>query len=192
MDRFIPARAGNTDREAGERRSSCGYGSSPRGRGTRARLIRARTRRLQPVHPRAGGEHAFACRVHGKVQVSAVHPRAGGEHTVTVEPPDCGSCRSVHPRAGGEHPHVSCNDHLPRASRFIPARAGNTSARSALRADVDPCGSSPRGRGTPPLTGGMVGKRIYIGSSPRGRGTRQKYLTSPSQYRFIPARAGNT
>ena len=93
VQRFIPARAGNTKqplygprresvhpRAGGEHRrfqkaKSVAIGSSPRGRGTRARVLVAavfhrfiparagntsagrRSRHAPPVHPRAGGEH---------------------------------------------------------------------------------------------------------------------------------------
>ena len=93
------------------------HGSSPRGRGTlvslqsllaRQRFIPARAGNTlqpptepepRPVHPRAGGEHAWSC----------------NENVVVV-----GSS----PRGRGTLPHdASC----PLQRRFIPARAGNTS-----------------------------------------------------------------
>ena len=152
--RFIPARAGNTPARRGQSgpapvhpraggehiqwndTSRPGFGSSPRGRGTRTRpAFAASCRRFIPA-------------------------RAGN----TPELLPSGSASSVHPRAGGEHacPHGS----VRCSRRFIPARAGNTFAICARyglftvhpraggehHAGIVYCdpshGSSPRGRGT--------------------------------------------
>ena len=137
VDRFIPARAGNTHaaqsrassspvhpRAGGEHydvRSICVAldGSSPRGRGTPAafagddsccRFIPARAGNTRtsrsradptPVHPRAGGEHAFQLGPKGVLGGSS--PRGRG--TQLAEAPGAVSVR------------------------FIPARAGNTRRR---------------------------------------------------------------
>ena len=101
--RFIPARAGNTIR------------SPPR----------VDTRR--PVHPRAGGEHHHT---DGPTRTSGtVHPRAGGEHLPWTA--RCGrrkhSCGSS-PRGRGTRRSFRLSEPAPKVDRFIPARAGNTSA----------------------------------------------------------------
>ena len=78
-------------------------------------------------------------------------------------------------------------EHEQHRRRFIPARAGNTCARSAAPASA---AVHPRAGGehvwycahTPPATG----------SSPRGRGTRRHRHGRLHPDRFIPARAGNT
>ena len=133
--RFIPARAGNTQavmtlrvtipvhpRAGGEHSSSAvrnawRTGSSPRGRGTLGcadgiayvvRFIparagnttgRRRTACRPPVHPRAGGEHCAASSIHFLIAGSS--PRGRG-----TRPPSIGPAQTT---------------------RFIPARAGNTS-----------------------------------------------------------------
>ena len=134
--RFIPARAGNTrnrsfrseslpvhPRAGGEHRSSCHWrfasaGSSPRGRGTRYRALRHE----QPgrfIPARAGNTRTRTLR-HNSI---TVHPRAGGEHLVEVEP----VARHVgsSPRGRGTRARRT---QTTIARRFIPARAGNTTA----------------------------------------------------------------
>ena len=71
--------------------------------------------------------------------------------------------------------------------RFIPARAGNTTAIASPRMD----------RTVHPRAGGEHRNHCSItarsdGSSPRGRGTRSDLPTLFGRPRFIPARAGNT
>ena len=215
--RFIPARAGNTHVLLVEVRRAAG--SSPRGRGTHRlsppwrrcrRFIPARagntTRRIASrsrpaVHPRAGGEHSIknwlinaSCgssprgrgthRQDGhQADNFSVHPRAGGEHisrASTVEPQTGSSPRGrgtpssnrftlpfslVHPRAGGEH--AASNALRVSLTGFIPRAGGEHMPFSAVRAEAS--GSSPRGRGTLDLVGDLV-----------------------LDFRFIPARAGNT
>ena len=132
--RFIPARAGNTalalagagsgpvhPRAGGEHRfgsvaGTCYGGSSPRGRGTRRR------------HAPAGGEDRFIPARAGNTdswrilqRARSVHPRAGGEHGESAEAvlAEYGSS----PRGRGTPRSASASNPL---SRFIPARAGNT------------------------------------------------------------------
>ena len=154
--RFIPAGAGNTadllaarrppavhPRGRGERHRNrafldeCDTGSSPRARGTRA------ARRPNPWHrsgssPRARGtRYASGC----INDAAPVHPRGRGER----------ACRSTPRRL---------------ALRFIPAGAGNATARpSSLR--------------------------FGSGSSPRARGTHHQGFSGQEMTRFIPAGAGN-
>ena len=71
--------------------------------------------------------------------------------------------------------------------RFIPARAGNTHRRIALRCrrSVHPRAGGEHGDGRGPNVS-------RSGSSPRGRGTRVYPRCRYGLRRFIPARAGNT
>ena len=193
--RFIPARAGNTDGQDG-------------------------TETVEPVHPRACGEHGS-------------HPGA--------ESPAGGSS----PRVRGTLESLVAQGYI---GRFIPARAGNTipSISNASMIAVHPraCGehdsgtgnytrcrgSSPRVRGTPFCRYPVVPSPRFIparagntcrdgmerslqtvhpracgehqidptaaaagaGSSPRVRGTLPLPGHGSDRRRFIPARAGNT
>ena len=71
--------------------------------------------------------------------------------------------------------------------RFIPARAGNTSAPSPTlwRRSVH-----PRSRGEHARR--VRRSQEEIGSSPLARGTHLQALSVRTEGRFIPARAGNT
>ena len=135
--RFIPARAGNTGRRGFVARHDAVHpraggehqapvpalliapGSSPRGRGTRARRPwTAPPRRFIPA--RAGNTRSGSA----SPTRAPVHPRAGGEH---------------HPKSGrygqgiGSSPRGrgtrSWRASRNRFRRFIPARAGNTRTR---------------------------------------------------------------
>ena len=233
---LIPARAGKTcprplprarraahPRAGGENsrigmRPAFHRGSSPRGRGKRARSTRwCAHRGLIPA--RAGKTLA--------VQADSIkhqaHPRAGGENRQRVEGADATAGSS--PRRRGKPGTMTTR---PASSRLIPARAGKTiSSWSFL---LDEAGSSPRGRGkrlanqgglallrliparagkTRPVTaktspntahpraGGEnttfeSSRRWGIGSSPRGRGKRRERLGRASIPGLIPARAGKT
>ena len=195
VDRFIPARAGNTmpgyswrkfdsvhPRAGGEHIGGRSHpppmsGSSPRGRGTLG---------YRPFHPsyfrfipaRAGNTLSRlpqASRV-------PVHPRAGGEHGsgTTSRAAQYGSS----PRGRGTRGPTP--DRNPKG-RFIPARAGNTRTytRSKPEGPVH-----PRAGGEHADAGTRV--RTRSGSSPRGRGTHRSDDEVLSLSRFIPARAGNT
>ena len=182
--RFIPARAGNTRGEAraGNTRGEAGegeasavhprsrgehdsrfalaqmsIGSSPLARGTlRGVAHPARVRRFIPA--RAGNTLA-------PLQLRAdapVHPRSRGEHKVGLttgwrpagsSPLARGTLRPIRPIAA--------------PTRFIPARAGNTS--------------------------GAVGASSRYPVHPRSRGEHAQHPRLAHQRRrFIPARAGNT
>ena len=112
---------------------------------------------------------------------------------------------SVHPRSRGEHRAVRAaakvsdgSSPLARgtqrqrisgrlATRFIPARAGNTDPISGTRGTKP---VHPRSRGEHELPLELV--RRSTGSSPLARGTRLYHNCRRSRLRFIPARAGNT
>ena len=152
-------------------------GSSPRERGTLAgRRGLPTARRFIPA--RAGN----TSRLHRSAVVSAVHPRASGEHS--VESSKTGGRGGSSPRERGT-PLV---DHLTQVgTRFIPARAGNTSSAATRKGC---CSVHPRASGE---HGSMPGQGLSsTGSSPRERGTRSGGDVGCNDVRFIPARAGNT
>ena len=193
--RFIPAWAGNTracaskhslppvhPRVGGEHisttpRISCGSGSSPRGRGTRA-CRRWPPGRLRFIPAWAGNTQT----TRAAAVYSAVHPRVGGEHHVQreVNVPVVGSS----PRGRGTRTNIYIDiSYL----RFIPAWAGNTDSprEPARRESVHP------------RVGGehewvMELDKVCPGSSPRGRGTLHHPFGEQAEVRFIPAWAGNT
>ena len=72
-------------------------------------------------------------------------------------------------------------------TRFIPARAGNTSTETSA---TSPCSVHPRAGGEHSYATGTL--MPLGGSSPRGRGTPLLLKHPPKIQRFIPARAGNT
>jgi len=113
---------------------------------------------------------------------SPVHPRACGEHGCPVminESPDGSS-----PRLRGTRWY---NWACVRASRFIPAPAGNTSSPGSA---LPPSAVHPRACGEH----ACVGLALYgvAGSSPRLRGTLIPARDGQHGRRFIPAPAGNT
>ena len=133
--RFIPASAGNTcpaprttrvrsvhPRERGEHTSAnaamcCGYGSSPRARGTPGAALQ-----YQAVHrfiPASAGNTSAAS---ASAAPSAVHPRERGEHATAAS--TMLSLPGSSPRARGTRPPRGA---VFLALRFIPASAGNTS-----------------------------------------------------------------
>ena len=193
--RFIPARAGNTysrsrrtpappvhpraggEHATGTRTAGRSGGSSPRGRGTQCRPTRDPSRR-RFIPARAGNTR----RPRAPASTTTVHPRAGGEHA--ARRPSGTSRPGSSPRGRGTR--RTCR-RARRSTRFIPARAGNTT-RTA---------SDGRRRSVHPRAGGEHGFSTAMmsdapGSSPRGRGTRPRHQSRARQRRFIPARAGNT
>ena len=193
--RFIPARAGNTrpsrcrcsaapvhPRSRGEHgdltaTGDAGGGSSPLARGTLPpRAFEILQRRFIPA--RAGNTSAK----HMTALDAAVHPRSRGEHraALTGSSHRSGSSPLARGTLGNVRRHTN-------ATRFIPARAGNTCvafvATMVLRVH-------PRSRGEHAV------KRLAIhcagGSSPLARGTRPFSSCNVCPRRFIPARAGNT
>ena len=193
--RFIPARAGNTEgaesapdlvpvhpRSRGEHSlaetsTTCMSGSSPLARGTPC-SVGARIARHRFIPARAGNTAATAPRR----LCAPVHPRSRGEHaTFAPQAPDLNGSS---PLARG----TRNIDHAKRAAeRFIPARAGNTSAarRRSPRSPVH-----PRSRGEHHCCR-TCGSRS-TGSSPLARGTQLPARLAGEVVRFIPARAGNT
>ena len=194
-NRFIPARAGNTN-------------------------PLAHNVPLLPVHPRACGEHSggqhhaqrpvgSSPRVRGtqnagrkpKPPTRFIPARAGNTSLSSSLP----SSLPVHPRACGEHQVANIKGPLPygssprvrgtpgrglrayRPGRFIPARAGNTGSCAppppSLAVHPRACGEHEFGHGV---------RGHHLGSSPRVRGTRARRDARADRPRFIPARAGNT
>ena len=193
--RFIPARAGNTraSRSTGRRRPvhpraggehesfpldrETPAGSSPRGRGTHAKAPdNAYARGFIPA--RAGNTASGRW----TLRYTSVHPRAGGEHAHATTSGSCGPGSSPRGRGTPNQDHRSQSP-----TRFIPARAGNTSRkrRSTPTRSVHPRAGGEHSRAAMRYPG-------KYGSSPRGRGTLFYFSRSTYHVRFIPARAGNT
>ena len=152
-------------------------GSSPRARGTPGRHRRKRhVRRFIPAC--AGNTQRRRAFCHRR----AVHPRVRGEHRNNRQ--EAGFRRGSSPRARGTRNRM---DVRPLPFRFIPACAGNTTAR----ARVPRTGAvHPRVRGEHVRAPGPVSP--LLGSSPRARGTQMKRSIFTVAARFIPACAGNT
>jgi len=138
--------------------------------------------RLHPpcrfIPARAGNTATLA----GAGHRQTVHPRACGEHDLM---------KSVADSSAGSSPRVrgTLQGRLsqPQKKRFIPARAGNTNASSG----VDGYSAvHPRACGEHTISN--ILSAILDGSSPRVRGTPRGLHRIRQQFRFIPARAGNT
>ena len=193
--RFIPACAGNTlrpldvsttaavhPRVRGEHSllveiTPATIGSSPRARGTP--IISPSELRLVRFIPACAGNTFTASLIPA---ISSVHPRVRGEH--------CASVSSI-ARHAGSSPRArgtpGIGRRTVRASRFIPACAGNTmKAVGASRGWT----VHPRVRGEHPGSASHTGWRS--GSSPRARGTLRITIRFIELFRFIPACAGNT
>ena len=193
--RFIPASAGNTKdmtfskpyksvhpRERGEHQSRLRMarstsGSSPRARGTRRLcLFEVQSNRFIPA---SAGNTPPRARSAGN---ASVHPRERGEHV--AEDVGFEAQAGSSPRARGT---LGVRVSVVTSIRFIPASAGNTSPSQSLKRAP---AVHPRERGEHPTmfkfaSGGR-------GSSPRARGTRPLSRPPQSASRFIPASAGNT
>ena len=130
------------------------------------------------IPARAGNTlKCFSCSSH-----PAVHPRSRGEHAQDIHP-DRALFGSSPLARGTPGPW----DRGAHSSRFIPARAGNTSRSPTSRRDST---VHPRSRGE--HTFRPCSTRLFGGSSPLARGTRSSLRAVPISHRFIPARAGNT
>ncbi len=195
LSRFIPAHAGNTG-------------------------IRACTRLVAPVHPRACGEHKPGPRTRSIWSGSS--PRMRGTQVTKVEtgkigrfiPAHAGNTiktqgaakgAAVHPRACGEHgEHLRDAElglgssprmrgtRLPHFSASIPGRF-----IPAHAGNTRACGSgSSRAPVHPRACGehssGATDNLGITGSSPRMRGTQLGPERKHQLKRFIPAHAGNT
>ena len=160
----------------GHARSTLG-GSSPLARGTPPRPNATR-RAGRFIPARAGNTTA------GRATARRwpVHPRSRGEHLEN---------RSACCQNSGSSPLARGTPGAPAAgsarSRFIPARAGNTSRIGvpAVRTAVH-----PRSRGEHPPA--RPSTPSVSGSSPLARGTPPARPDRSREIRFIPARAGNT
>ena len=195
IERFIPARAGNTrsrsppspprpvhPRSRGEHATSAAVtppstGSSPLARGTHEHSV-AGLAPLRFIPARAGN----TCRRQSMSRSGPVHPRSRGEHDPVAPGP--GHEGGSSPLARGTQRMAT--GHRP-PGRFIPARAGNTRVSAALCA-FRPVHPRSRGEHCSATSSG----RSADGSSPLARGTRPGAAPCARASRFIPARAGNT
>ena len=195
VQRFIPARAGNTSSGSAPTRRPTVH---PRSRGEHYR------RRANPL-PATGSSPLARGTRHGRAQAPEVRrfipARAG--NTAAARARRCGP--PVHPRSRGEHTRegtdlVEYTGSSPLArgtpargyrgiehDRFIPARAGNTGRSPSSRCRMT---VHPRSRGEH----GSLPSRpdTANGSSPLARGTPGSRCCRSARSRFIPARAGNT
>ncbi len=175
---------------------------------------------LQPVHPRACGEHhgGEACNASGSgssprmrgtrapAGVAGVPGRFIPAHAgntppgMQIRPP-----LAVHPRACGEHavscsPNFSTSGSSPRMRGtpvIIPVQHPSIRFIPAHAGNTPgkspgrrPTAVHPRACGEHDLPNSFMA--IADGSSPRMRGTRQSPKTPRHGLRFIPAHAGNT
>ena len=110
------------------------------------------------------------------------HPRSRGEHTVyfVSSPYKLGSS----PLARGT---LCAWFYSIKSSRLIPARAGNTLRHQYVLRGIP---AHPRSRGEHRAAGAL--RFLVFGSSPLARGTQMALALNDTNYRLIPARAGNT
>ena len=193
--RFIPAGAGNTfthrsgsgvfavyPRWRGEHLNhgspilpACGL--SPLARGTHV-LVR-KVRRNRRFIPAGAGNTPL---LNQRWLASAVYPRWRGEHEEYLNQDDV--VYGLSPLARGTRGDVR---QRRRHVRFIPAGAGNTTAKIDF---LPPFSVYPRWRGE--HTDREDGKCQRHGLSPLARGTPHPPHTARQRCRFIPAGAGNT
>ena len=154
-----------------------GNGSSPLVRGTGGKLIN-RFLCLRFIPARAGNRPLQVVSSSG----CPVHPRSCGEQSNLVAPTNI---------SGGSSPLVRGTDRAsitrPGKFRFIPARAGNSTAEPFT---VSTEAVHPRSCGEQILL--LVCKESLLGSSPLVRGTDCRFPLYCRWPRFIPARAGNS
>ena len=216
LDRFIPARAGNTVTASLPR--GLWHGSSPLARGTLVgrdrpesanRFIPARAGNTVTASLPRGLWHGSSPLARGTLvgrdrpeSANRFIPARAGNTGPSSWYPDG---RPVHPRSRGEHSFVVAGflgkigssplargtrlaeANPPRWVRFIPARAGNTVSAPV---QLDQSKVHPRSRGE---HRGQSSKRTFpAGSSPLARGTHAAPVRRADPVRFIPARAGNT
>ena len=192
---LIPARAGKTHRGNPRRRAvtahprACGenmnskgtvcprFGSSPRVRGKRRH--RRRDEGRPGLIPARAGKTTAAPRA---ASPTTAHPRACGENGVAAGGRQ--RLRGSSPRVRGKH-RPNHRDRL--RGGLIPARAGKTCGRRALRFSAS---AHPRACGeNPPM---LAARSPTAGSSPRVRGKRWRRPPRSRAARLIPARAGKT
>ena len=173
--RFIPAFAGTTTSDRPAWRAP--YGSSPRSRGP------------LPIRGREPPSWRFIPAFAGTTRSStvaalriAVHPRVRGDHDIGAQAEDLGIGSSPRSRGPRDEPQA-CRRH----DRFIPAFAGTTRARHAVRSRGT---VHPRVRGDHAPSG--TPENVTTGSSPRSRGPRNVREGARNIRRFIPAFAGTT
>ena len=134
---------------------------------------------MQPVHPRACGEHTLS--------TSYIHCATGSSPRVRGtqfhNPLLFCARRFIPARAGNTAPLAR----VPIVIRFIPARAGNTHQHTTTCGDTS---VHPRACGEHNVSDLVCHKPD--GSSPRVRGTQPDNKPRFQRQRFIPARAGNT
>ena len=111
-----------------------------------------------------------------------VHPRSRGEHATGLVA-DAAAIGSSPLARGTLLPHVWISSKI----RFIPARAGNTATFTRANAIA---AVHPRSRGEHRTL--RVPRWLLHGSSPLARGTLGREHPPFDEWRFIPARAGNT
>ncbi len=193
--RFIPAGAGNTNRAARIARWRAVY---PRWRGEHNRMLPSK-RRLFGLSPLARGTHSKARKAnlrqrfipagagntdadHQSGGYQPVYPRWRGEHVVTSS--SSFFSLGLSPLARGTLGNLA---KVSEGYRFIPAGAGNTSARNA---PLSWHTVYPRWRGEHFKTGSHFFHPT--GLSPLARGTQAPRQHAVDEARFIPAGAGNT
>ena len=193
--RIIPARAGQTSRTQGHRRSApdhpraCGAnsirgskvqlpaGSSPRVRGKPA-TGRGQFEPHRIIPARAGQ----TSRSNGRLWRASDHPRACGANAALI-------MKTAY--RGGSSPRVRgklvVDELLVVRVRIIPARAGQTDGHG-----IEPWSRSdhPRACGANSLASFLL--LSFDGSSPRVRGKPLADRQRPQRERIIPARAGQT
>ena len=152
-------------------------GSSPLARGLLRRItIDYRTRRIIPA--RAG----FTILRPPRMRRLQDHPRSRGVYHPA--PPHVRRPEGSSPLARGLHPLIGQGgSHI----RIIPARAGFTGRRAAIRRRP---GDHPRSRGVYGFQAFAL--VVLVGSSPLARGLPSKLPGPPMVGGIIPARAGFT
>ena len=176
LSRRAHPRAGGENHEGSEMRGAC-VGSSPRGRGKPRRDRDAR--RLRGLIPaRAGKTTSGNTRPHAR----RAHPRAGGENHENVG--DGKVVGGSSPRGRGKRLAVVIQE---QRQGLIPARAGKTCKRGAERSAER---AHPRAGGENHAAIDWVARSE--GSSPRGRGKPPLMRGYLVLGRLIPARAGKT
>ena len=193
--RFIPAGAGNTSRRTGPRTAKPVY---PRWRGEHIDIdpVAADMAGLSPLArgtPFRESEYycgyrfipAGAGNTHSREQQAralAVYPRWRGEHDTSHY--EMSASGGLSPLARGtQRP----SQRLSQTARFIPAGAGNTKHSRSLSTGKP---VYPRWRGEHCIP--IADIPLESGLSPLARGTLTLSGHDVSNWRFIPAGAGNT